>query len=288
MAQFTYTAVGLYLDDGRGSLGLASSNNNPAQLLDDNTVDTSFTVGEGIEDNGAGSDLGTFAGTFTDGSGTYVVINAAGTYYLFSDAVAAGSFPASFTLGALDTSPLTTCFLAGSLIATPDGEAAVETLTSGDVVLTQDGRTVAIEWVGQQTLSRLFTPAEQLNPVCLAVGSLGHGVPHRDLYVTPDHAMYLDGVLCTASALVNGTTITRVAADQLPERFAVYHIALAQQDIVLANGAPTESFADNGGARRFDTATGTAPIHELVLPRATTQRQLPASVRSKLGLAHAA
>jgi hypothetical protein len=50
----------------------------------------------------------------------------------------------------------TFCFLAGTLIATPTGAVPVETLAIGDPILTADGRTVPVKWLGRQTLSTRF------------------------------------------------------------------------------------------------------------------------------------
>ncbi len=48
------------------------------------------------------------------------------------------------------------CFMAGTMIRTPNGEVAVETLKRGDLVLTNDGRSVPVDWLGIQTVSLRF------------------------------------------------------------------------------------------------------------------------------------
>ncbi|WP_146343811.1 Hint domain-containing protein [Falsiphaeobacter marinintestinus] len=181
------------------------------------------------------------------------------------------------------------CFAKGTLIATPRGTAAVETLASGDPILTQDGTQVTVKWVGRQTVATRFAPAERLMPVRFAAGSLGAGLPHADLTVTADHAMLIDGVLCNASALVNGTTITRVPLDEMGDTFTVYHIETEAHEIILANGAPTETFIDNVSRRVFDNFAeyealygDTPEMTELPYPRAMSARQVPQQVRSVL------
>ncbi|TBX27786.1 Hint domain-containing protein, partial [Nioella sediminis] len=83
-------------------------------------------------------------------------------------------------------------------------------------------------------------------------GSLGNGLPHTDLMVTADHGMLVDGVVCHAGALVNDTTITRVPLSEMGETYTVYHIETEEHEIILANGAPAETFIDNVSRRVFD------------------------------------
>ena len=126
-------------------------------------------------------------------------------------------------------------------------------------------------------------------PVRFAAGSLGDGLPHTDLTVTSDHAMLVDGVLCHAGALVNGTTITRVPLSELGESYTVYHVETEEHEIILANGAPAETFIDNVSRRVFDnyaefeTLYGEVPeMQELPYPRALSPRQVPAGIRARL------
>jgi hypothetical protein len=181
------------------------------------------------------------------------------------------------------------------MIATPGGSRAVEDLTRGDLVLAEDGRVVPVKWIGRQTVSTRFNPAERLMPVRFAAGSLGNGLPHSDLTVTTDHGMLVEGVICHAGALVNGTTITRVPLSELGKTYTVYHVETEEHEIILANGAPAETFIDNVSRRAFDnfaefeTLYGDVPeMEELPFPRAMSARQVPAVIRRKLGTSDAA
>ena len=181
------------------------------------------------------------------------------------------------------------CFLAGTLIATRDGEVAVQELKVGDTVRTQSGRDVAVKWVGRQTVATRFGAAGRLLPVRFAAGSLGNGLPLADLTVTADHGMLVDGVICHAGALVNGTTIAQVPMAELGADYTVYHVETEAHEIILANGATAESFIDNVSRKVFDNYAefealyGDAPeMAELPLPRALSARQVPASIKARL------
>ena len=43
----------------------------------------------------------------------------------------------------------------------------------------------------------------------LEAGALGEGLPRRDPLVSPDHTLFLDGVLVQAGALADGTRFRR-------------------------------------------------------------------------------
>lgn len=193
------------------------------------------------------------------------------------------------TVGVNYDDPFVVCFAEGTLIATPNGEVAVETLTSGQLVLTADGISTPVKWLGRQTILKLFSPAERVAPVVIEAGAFAPNVPHSDLTVTSDHAMVLDGALVHAGALVNGDTVRRVPLAALPARRTVYHIETEGHSIILANGAESETFIDNVSRRCFDNYAdyvalcgadeGIAPM---VLPRAKGPRQVPVAIRTRL------
>ena len=218
------------------------------------------------------------------------IFHSGGIGILFSNT----GLPAGAAPPIVSTDPLT-CFLAGTRIATPMGEVAVETLAVGDLVLTADGRCVPVKWIGRQTLSTRFGMSEGRRPVSIAAGALGNGWPVRDLRVTADHALLIDGVLVHAGALVNGTSIRRIEPAELGERFTVYHIETENHDVVLAEGAPAETFIDNVSRQRldnyaeFEALYGAAPepMEELPQPRAMSARQVPRAIRERIAAAAA-
>ncbi|NKX44718.1 Hint domain-containing protein [Roseibacterium sp. KMU-115] len=187
------------------------------------------------------------------------------------------------------------CFLPGTLIATPNGEVAVETLAIGYLVTTADGRAVPVRWVGRQTLSTLFGPPERLMPVRVRQGALGEGLPRRDLTLTADHALLVDDLLINAGALVNGGSIDWVPLSELGARFTVYHVETEDHDLILAEGAPAETFIDYVGRQVFDNYAEYVALYgeeriitEAPYPRISTPRLLPPALKARLGIGKAA
>ena len=183
------------------------------------------------------------------------------------------------------------CFLAGTLIATPQGEKPVETLRPGDQVVSPDGAHMTVRFNFSQVVSTAFGPAERLMPVRIAAGAIAQGVPSRDLVVTTDHAILIDGILCHAGALLNGDSIARVMPAEFGGDYTVYHVETEAHGVLVANGAPAESFIDNVSRRSFDNwpecealygARAERDIEELPYPRAMSARQLPAGILAKL------
>jgi hypothetical protein len=76
-------------------------------------------------------------------------------------------------------------------------------------------------------------------------------VPHADLRVTKAHALYLDDVLIPVEFLVNHRTILW---DDRAQEVEIYHVELDSHDVLLANGAPAESYRDDGNRWLFQNA----------------------------------
>ncbi|MBS0639935.1 MAG: Hint domain-containing protein [Proteobacteria bacterium] len=179
------------------------------------------------------------------------------------------------------------CFAPGTGIATPSGRVVVEALRVGDLVVTADGRAMPVQWLGHQTVSTHFADPLRVLPIRITAGALADNQPVRDLLVSPDHAMFVDGVLIQAGALVNGTTIRREPA--AAEVLTYYHVELSEHALILAEGAPAETFVDNIDRLGFDNwAEHTAlypdgqAIEEMALPRAKSHRQVPMATRRRL------
>ncbi|MBS7542065.1 Hint domain-containing protein [Ancylobacter oerskovii] len=182
------------------------------------------------------------------------------------------------------------CFLSGTMIATPTGDVAVEDLAIGDLVLTATGVAVPVKWIGMQTVVSRFGMPERRRPVLVSAGALGADLPARDLKLTADHALLLDGVLVQAGALVNQTTIRHMTTAELGARFTVYHVELENHELVLAEGVAAETFVDNVSRRRFDNYAEFEALYgterqgtgEMDLPRVKSARQLPIEIRARI------
>lgn len=143
------------------------------------------------------------------------------------------------------------CVQRGTMIDTASGPIAVEDLQLGTRVRTVDSGYQPVRWIGSRVLDREdLNHAPELRPIRLSKGSLAPGSPSRDLLVSPQHRILMTGwkaelyfgqpeVLAPAKALVNDRDI-RIARDV--EDVEYFHILFDRHEIMMTNGAPTESF----------------------------------------------
>jgi T5SS/PEP-CTERM-associated repeat protein len=141
------------------------------------------------------------------------------------------------------------CFAAETRIATETGFTAVEHLNVGDRVVTADGRVEPIVWIGQRTVHCARHPKpDTVWPVRISAGAFGENVPVRDLYLSPDHAVFVNGALVPVKLLMNGTSVTRVKRSKV----TYYHVELRQHEVILAEALPVESYLDIGDRANFE------------------------------------
>lgn len=149
---------------------------------------------------------------------------------------------AILTTNAAKAAPRPPCFLRGTKIRTISGEHKIESIKTGDRVLTAFGGAREVEWVGCWRAWRPEQEAwsEHLRPVRICKSALAPNVPNEDVYVSQGHAIFIDGVLCPARELVNGTSITLHDAQEMKE-LEYFHIKLTTHDVIFANGLPAET-----------------------------------------------
>ena len=139
------------------------------------------------------------------------------------------------------------CYCRGTLILTDAGEVPVERLAVGDRLVTASGGLRPIIWIGRRSYSGRYANANcEVLPVCFKAGSLSDGVPARDLWVSPKHAIFVDDVLVPAEDLVNGVSI--VKAERVEDVHYV-HVELESHDVIVAEGALAETFVNDGDGR---------------------------------------
>lgn len=142
------------------------------------------------------------------------------------------------------------CFTPGTLIATPKGERLVEDLRPGDKVITRDDGIRELAWVGARRLEAADLMAHpKLRPILIRAGSLGDGLPERDMTVSPNHRMLIRSaeasllfdereVLAAANHLTGMPGVVRQDVGAV----TYVHVMCERHQVVLANGAWSESF----------------------------------------------
>ncbi|MDF3415174.1 Hint domain-containing protein [Sulfitobacter sp. M57] len=134
------------------------------------------------------------------------------------------------------------CFVAGTMIATPDGERPAETLIPGDLVLTQDDGPQPLRWIG----TRAVQATGDFAPIHIRANTFGI---HRDLLVSPLHRVLIRDnlaellfgeaeVLVAARDLVNDRSVRRRAGGQV----TYVHLLFDRHQVVFSEGLETESF----------------------------------------------
>jgi hypothetical protein len=151
------------------------------------------------------------------------------------------------------------CFRAGTRIRTERGPVAVEALVVGDrVPVLLGGTSRPIIWLGHRRVDCRHHPdPRQVWPIRVCAGAFGPGRPFRDLCLSPDHALFIDGVLVPVHCLVNGRTIFQQACDEV----TYWHVELAEHDVLYAEGVPAESYLDTGNRGAFSNGGPAVALH---------------------------
>ena len=137
---------------------------------------------------------------------------------------------------------------AGTAVLTDTGYRPIEALRAGDLVAAMIGRAplfVPATWVGRR---HAILPARAqrnaLMPVRIARDAIGTGMPHRDIVLAPDHALYLESTLYRASDLVNNLSIRH---ERNLRDIEYWCVKLERHDIILAENLAIESALRNSG-----------------------------------------
>ncbi len=144
------------------------------------------------------------------------------------------------------------CFLSGTLIETERGPVPVERLRAGDSVVTLRGEERVMRrarWVGSRRIqAACFAGHEDAHPIRIRAGAFAADLPRRDLLVTGEHCIHIEGGLIPARMLVNGRSIVR---DTRVADYTVHHVEFDSHAIMLAEGLATESYLDTGNRDSF-------------------------------------
>lgn len=191
-----------------------------------------------------------FMGIVAAGAGRLSAIAIASSLLAASqtkNAKALGIFPSDDP----NTSPH--CFGRGTLILTDHGEVPVEELAIGDRVMTANG-VLPVKWVGRQTMRRNASASwhPSVVPVRVSRFAIDDRTPCRDLYLSQEHCLFIDGVLIPVKYLVNGHSIAFDDEAKMSETIAYFGVELATHEIIFAEGTAAETFRRWGGDIAWD------------------------------------
>jgi hypothetical protein len=199
--------------------------------------------------------------TFDAPNNDVIVKDACGTIVFTMNNVFLQDAGTTFVIAGPDTIEAV-CYGRGTMIRTTDGELPVEELRSGKRVITLvDGEEIpqTVIWLGHRRIDlTTHLRPETVAPIRIERDAIADGMPHRDLLVSPDHAIFVEGVLICARQLVNGTTIRRERDWTVVD---YYHVELDHHAILLAEGLPTESYLDTGNSGFFANAEAPLVLH---------------------------
>ncbi len=247
-------------DDGTGTITSITGTvgtDTITMLGDDPSTDnaiTSLTYPQ-IDENGI---------SFDTGSDVFVVSNdGAGDIdiYDYDGNVSGQVADYSFTV-----EQATACYVRGTRIRAAHGEVAIEDLVQGDRLVTDTGALRPVKWLGYRTLDCTRHPVPSTAwPIRISQGAFAPGQPARDLWVSPAHAIAVEGVLIAAILLVNGITIVQEKRPSVE----YWHVELDTHDVIIAEGLAAESYLDTGNRGAFENCGGAVDLHPDFAPRNT-------------------
>ena len=136
------------------------------------------------------------------------------------------------------------CFTPGTLIETALGEVPVEQLQAGDLLVTLDHGLQPLKLV-LKTVHSFTERNSDHKPILFTAGSLGPRIPRQDLGVSAQHRFLMENQNDHAQFLIAAKTFLvkpGVRRMEGKSSFIYIHLVMEQHEILLANGAPTESF----------------------------------------------
>ncbi|MBC7637798.1 MAG: Hint domain-containing protein, partial [Acetobacteraceae bacterium] len=147
---------------------------------------------------------------------------------------------------------------AGTRIATAAGPVAVENLHEGADALLAAGGNARIKWIGHRVVDCTRHPnPTDVWPIRVCRGAFADNAPVRDLMLSPDHSVFIDGVLIPIRYLLNGATIRQEARATV----TYWHVELDHHGVILAEGLPCESFLDTGNRGAFTNGGEAVMLH---------------------------
>jgi surface protein len=158
------------------------------------------------------------------------------------------------------------CYLKGSLILTKRGFVPIENIKAGDKVVTKgniynnkfikEDTNLSIQPVMWVSKFKVIDLNSKSRPICIKTDALGKNYPFRDLYVSPNHSLILNGKMVPAKNMVNGKTIVQ---DKECDNVEYYHLECESHSAIIANGVLSESYLEVNNRDVFENSIRLRP-----------------------------
>ncbi|WBU60608.1 Hint domain-containing protein [Paracoccus albus] len=146
------------------------------------------------------------------------------------------------------------CFTSGTLLLGEQGNPVlIDELRPGDkvrVVTSNEAEDKPVRWISRRTIfARDMESNPKLRPVRISAGSLGNGIPTRDLVVSREHRMMTGSRIAkrmfdTTEILIPAIRLTElpgIYVDDDATEVTYFHLLFEEHEIVVAEGAASES-----------------------------------------------
>ena len=216
-----------------------------------------FASGAVIDERSIGS--GATLGTVVSGGSTIATITSGSVSetLTFSGSIASHLALAADGMNGVEVTYVP-CFAQGTRVMTDQGYVAVEALSVGDQVMTLEGATLPVIWIGHRIVDCAGHPdPAAVMPVRIQAHAFGRNQPGRDLLLSPDHAVFAEAVLIPVKHLINGDTIRQLSVSAV----TYYHVELPQHAVLDAEGLPAESYLDSGDRGAFAMGHAATTLH---------------------------
>ena len=170
------------------------------------------------------------------------------------------------------TLPQIPCFTQGTRIETTYGPQRIETLKPGDLLKSVTGKLLALRWIGRRKLdAKVLIEHPHLRPIRITAGSMGCGLPVRDLLVSRQHRMLVSSPIAkrmfgTSEVLISAVKLTQMPGIYVDENISeveYIHLLFDQHEVILAEGTPTESLFTGVQAMQSVSDEARAEIFEI-------------------------
>ena len=136
------------------------------------------------------------------------------------------------------------------------------------MVLTLSGDLEPVKWIGHRTVDCKRHPdSNEANPVRILKGAFSENQPSRDLFLSPLHSLYVNGIFVPAIDLVNDLTIFQEARSKI----TYYHVELASHNVIYAEGMTAETYLDDNNRDFFVTGADSEVVQlDASMPQMTS------------------